>query len=141
MACTRLLVAPSIRPFGCSGSPISQSVTCRGLRTKVSQNTVANSNRMRVIESMPFQTYQLALEVIRKDRQEKLAEIKEQRKRMTHLAKLQGVVTSSRQMLSMQRRLEWLKIQADINSPRVKYNFDQGISASHYEKAVGKTIC
>ena len=28
----------------------------------------------------------------------------------------------------MVEHLEWLKVQADINNPRVKYNFDRGIS-------------
>lgn len=83
---------------------------------------------MRTIETMPFQTYQLALDVIRKDRQEKLEMIKAEHERMGKMIKYKGLKPESRAVKSMVRYLEDLKIKADINNPRVKYNFDSGIS-------------
>lgn len=77
---------------------------------------------------MPFQTYQLALDVIRKDREEKLVKIKEERDRIAKVILYKKLSPQSREVISMTRYLEGLKIKADINNPRVKYNFDTGVS-------------
>lgn len=77
---------------------------------------------------MPFQTYQLALEVIRKDRAEKLRLIKAEHEKMAKLVKYKGLNPQSREGRSIVQYLDDLKIKADINNPRVKYNFDTGIS-------------
>lgn len=84
---------------------------------------------MRTIESMPFQTYQFALDYIKKDREFKESLIKESQKKIENIQKKAATgVNQSRRLSSLRRYLEYLKIQADINNPRVKYNFDQGIS-------------
>lgn len=83
---------------------------------------------MRTIESMPFQTYQLALDVIRKDRAEKLSMITAERAKIARVIKFKGLTLQSVEVRSMLRYIEDLKIKADINNPRVKYNFDTGLS-------------
>lgn len=83
---------------------------------------------MRTIESMPFQTFQLALDVIRKDRVEKLSMIAAERAKIAHVMQHKGLTPQSTEIRSMLAYIENLKIMADINSPRVKYNFDTGLS-------------
>ena len=75
---------------------------------------------------MPFQTYQLALDVIRRDRQEKLTDIQLQQDRLNKIVKFGKTGKGDRRLLSMARRLEYLHIQSEINLPRTKYNFDRG---------------
>lgn len=82
----------------------------------------------RTIESMPFQAYQLALEIIHEDRAEKLQQIKQTRERLSKALAVPGVDPKARHILSLRRHLDRLKILADANNPRVKYNFDNGIS-------------
>jgi large subunit ribosomal protein L35 len=85
---------------------------------------------------MPFQTYQLALDVIRKDRLERLEEVKNEQQRIAgHLAS--GLKPDSREIKSMKKHLEWLCVQADINNPRVKYNFDLGHCTMPLSPCVG----
>lgn len=83
---------------------------------------------MRTIESMPFQTFQLALDVIRKDRVEKLSMIAAEREKIVRVMQYKGLTRESTEVRSMLAYIEKLKIKADINSPRVKYNFDTGLS-------------
>ncbi|CUS09731.1 unnamed protein product [Tuber aestivum] len=83
--------------------------------------------RMRTIESMPFQTYQLALGIIYKDRQEKLERIAQEREKMKKLIKYKGLTHDDRRIISMKQQIEKWGIYADANNPRVKYNFDCGI--------------
>lgn len=83
---------------------------------------------MRTIESMPFQTFQLALDVIRKDRAEKLSMIAAEREKVARAMQFKGLTPQSTEVISMMSYIDRLKIMADINSPRVKYNFDTGIS-------------
>ncbi|KAH8148367.1 uncharacterized protein LAJ45_07468 [Morchella importuna] len=108
----------------------------RGLRTKAraapaaaaaTPEVEAHARKMRTIESMPFQTYQHALAVIHQDREEKLAQIKTEHERIAKMIKYKNLAPSSRVVKSMTRYLEDLKIKADINNPRVKYNFDTGV--------------
>ena len=79
---------------------------------------------------MPFQTYQLAMDYIRKDREEKDRLVSLQRWKIDKALKKPEMTSERREIKSRVRHLEYLKIQADINNPKVKYNFDQGISTS-----------
>ncbi|KAI5836868.1 phosphatidylethanolamine-binding protein [Morchella snyderi] len=108
----------------------------RGLRTKAravpaavpaTPEVEAHARKMRTIESMPFQTYQHALAVIRKDHDEKLVQIKEEHEKIAKMIKYKNLSPTSRVVKSMTRYLEGLKVKADINNPRVKYNFDTGV--------------
>ncbi|KAF8451872.1 phosphatidylethanolamine-binding protein [Terfezia claveryi] len=81
----------------------------------------------RTIESMPFQAYQLALEIIRGDRIEKLQQIKQTQERLSRALAVPGVDPKARHILSLRKHLDRLRVLADANNPRVKYNFDNGI--------------
>lgn len=135
----RALARPSITPRALSTAGISSQ---RTLRTQTiapaaatptpssnASETVAANLRMRRIETMPFQTYQFALDYIKKDREVKESLIKESQKKIENIEKKQAQTgaNQSRRLSSLRRHLEYLKIQADINNPRVKYSFDQGI--------------
>jgi hypothetical protein len=132
MNCARSLAVQALRPTISTPGAVARSITSRGLRTRdvkpVQTDTEGSPNEQRAfrtIETMPFQTYQLALDVIRKDRLERLEEIKKEQQRIAgHLAS--GFKPDSREIKSMNKHLEWLRVQADINNPRVKYNFDRG---------------
>lgn len=87
----------------------------------------SGGRKRRTLEDMPFQTYQLALDVIRDDRKEKIQSIAEMRTRIENVKKYAADGPEKEESLkSMIAHLEYLKIQADINNPRVKYNFDNG---------------
>ncbi|KAI9830461.1 MAG: hypothetical protein M1826_004698 [Phylliscum demangeonii] len=82
-------------------------------------------------EQLPYQCFQEARKILQANREEKLGEIEEQRAR---LVKLQAQPTSSavaerqkdNRVTSMQKRLEELKVLADINDPLVKKRFEDG---------------
>lgn len=80
---------------------------------------------------MPFQMYQLALELINQDRKEKLQQIKKTREKIKTALAVPGVDPKSTRILNLKRYLERLEILVDINNPRVKYNFENGISEFH----------
>lgn len=134
----RALARPSITPRAFSSAGISSK---RILRTQPASSAAASTpssnavetavaiQRLRRIETMPFQTYQFALNYIKKDREVKKSLIKESQKKIHNVEKKQAQTgaSQSRRLSSLRRHLEYLKIQADINNPRVKYSFDQGI--------------
>lgn len=122
MNCVRSLTAHGLRPtISCSGP----TVLSRGLRLKAGDDGAA---RVRTIESMPFQTYQLALKVIRADRLEKMEAVAYQRKKIADIVEREGDKVNHHRIKELTKHLEYLQIQADINNPRVKYNFDRGTS-------------
>jgi len=124
MNCARSLTAHSVRPaISCSG-PAALS---RGLRVPAGSPTSAE--KLRTIESMPFQTYQLALDVIRKDREEKTKAVARQRKKISLVVANSGDTPNPHRITELKQHLEYLQVQADINNPRVKYSFDRGICA------------
>ncbi|KAF8477133.1 phosphatidylethanolamine-binding protein [Kalaharituber pfeilii] len=117
-----------LTPLCCAG--VSQHRTLRMRPQKPVERLTDKKGRpivTKTIESMPFQAYQLALQVIREDRQEKLKQIELTRQRLATARKAPGATEKSRTVLSLKRHLEKLRILADINNPRVKYNFDNGI--------------
>jgi len=130
MNCARSLAAQSLR---LSLSPAARTVTSRGLRTRTqgstAEQTAEDAAKMRTIEGMPFQTYQLALDVIKKDRIEKIAAVNAQREKIMNVLKKPGMTPDSQRVREMRSHLEYLRVQSDMNNPRVKYNFDIGISA------------
>ncbi|KAL1649136.1 mitochondrial 54S ribosomal protein YmL35 [Diplodia intermedia] len=82
-------------------------------------------------EQLPYQCFQEARKVLKADREEKLAAIELQRKRIAHVQAQDVAVSGGERekqvrVMSMQNRLEQLKIQADINDPAVKKNFEDG---------------
>lgn len=118
-------------PAACCIHPHQQR---RTLRTKPVNPTTPQVDKhgkkvvTRTIESMPFQAYQLALEVIREDRAEIQQQIRRTSDRLTKALAVPDVDPKARHILSLKRHLHKLRIEIDMNNPRVKYNFDNGIS-------------
>lgn len=81
-------------------------------------------------EQMPFQCFQEARKYLLEDREEKLKQIQTQRERMERI-KAQAVAPQNEahkehRLKSMRKKLEELKIRADINDPLVKKKFEDG---------------
>ncbi|KAI5790136.1 phosphatidylethanolamine-binding protein [Geopyxis carbonaria] len=137
MSCTKSFTITFIRPPVLSSTKPARNLISRGLRTRATTGIPAPDNaatpnemhslKLRTLEGMPFQTYQLALNLIKKDRDEKIVEINEQRQKIANALKKPQAAANDRSIKAMQKHLEYLRIQADINNPRVKYNFDRGI--------------
>lgn len=83
---------------------------------------------------MPFQAYQLALKVIHEAREENLALIKKELARIDGVKKRYKLGEKDQRIIAMRDRVEYLKVQADINNPRVRYNFQNGDSMYYHEK-------
>lgn len=82
-------------------------------------------------EQLPYQCFQEARKILQADREEKLHQIEVQRARLARLLVKQtgnGVEEREKQnrVSSMRRRLEKLKIFADINDPLIKKRFEDG---------------
>jgi large subunit ribosomal protein L35 len=88
-------------------------------------------------EQLPYQCFQEALKLLRADRKDKLELIKTERLRISNLkaqdvANIKGgQVHKDRRLASMERHLEYLKIQADINDPLIKKRFEDGDGLSN----------
>ncbi|KAL8786175.1 MAG: hypothetical protein Q9213_002945 [Squamulea squamosa] len=82
-------------------------------------------------EQLPYQCFQEARKLLLADRQEKLKQIEEERRR---IAKVQatpaeqcgGEYVKKGRLVRMQKYLEELKILADINDPVIKKRFEDG---------------
>ena len=82
-------------------------------------------------EQMPYQCFQEARKVLQEDREEKLGQIAEMRKRIAHwqnvsAADCGGESAKKGKLIRMHKRLEELKILADINDPMIKKRFEDG---------------
>ena len=83
-------------------------------------------------EQMPYQCFQEARKVLLADREIKLAQIAEMRKRIarwqnTPAAECGGEVAKKGKLVRMQKYLEDLKVLADINDPMIKKRFEDGM--------------
>ena len=83
-------------------------------------------------EQMPYQCFQEARKVLLADREIKLAQIAEMRKRIarwqnTPAAECGGEVAKKGKLVRMQKHLEDLKVFADINDPMIKKRFEDGM--------------
>ncbi|PMD17400.1 PEBP-like protein [Hyaloscypha hepaticicola] len=83
-------------------------------------------------EQLPYQCFQEARKILQADREEKLELIAKERLRISNLmatdpATINGGERMKKTRLSsMNRHLEYLKIQADINDPLIKKRFEDG---------------
>lgn len=83
-------------------------------------------------EQLPYHCFQEARKVLLADRQEKLEMIKTERLRISNLVATDastirgGELLKQRRLESMRQYLEYLKIQADINDPLIKKQFEDG---------------
>jgi hypothetical protein len=89
-------------------------------------------------EQLPYQCFQEARKVLQADREEKLQAIKQERARISLLtaqdaSTIQGGERQKQIRLDcMSRRLEKLKILADINDPLIKKRFEDGEGMDTY---------
>ena len=82
-------------------------------------------------EQLPYQCFQEARKILAADREKKLIQIEEERKRIakvheTPIEKLGGEASKKGKLIAMHKYLEELKILADINDPMVKKRFEDG---------------
>lgn len=88
---------------------------------------------------MPYQCFQEARKVLQEDREEKLAQITEMRKRIAHwqnvpAADCGGDYAKKGKLVRMHKYLEELKILADSNDPLVKKRFEDGEGSRYLYK-------
>ncbi|KAI5816060.1 phosphatidylethanolamine-binding protein [Pyronema omphalodes] len=124
----RSIVANALRPS--FSAPAVPTVAARGLRTRTHKFPRWKPGRPkavqpRVIETMPFQTFQLAREIIAKDSLEKAKAIEVQKERIMKARNAEK--PNQHKIKEMENHLEYLEVQAEINNPRVKYSFDRGM--------------
>ena len=86
-------------------------------------------------EQMPYQCFQEARKVLAEDREEKLAQIAQMRKRISHWQNIPGgdqggEAAKKGKLIGMQKHLEELKILADVNDPVIKKRFEDGMGRS-----------
>ena len=82
-------------------------------------------------EQLPYQCFQEARKILAADREGKLAQIAEMRKRIAHWTNVSaadcgGEYAKKGRLVRMQKYLEQLKILADINDPSIKKRFEDG---------------
>ena len=147
MSVCTLSASSPIRVLGATRFNVIRPIALQGLRTRAIPNgssaegvagagsaegTKKNRLKMKTIETMPFQTYQFAMDIINKDRQEKLERIAQEKETMKKLIQYKGLTHETRRIISMKQQIEKWQILADSNNPRVKYNFDCGISMPRF---------
>jgi len=82
-------------------------------------------------EQLPYQCFQEARKILAADREVKLKQIEEERKRIakveaTDVSKLGGEVSKKGKLVAMHKYLEQLKVLADANDPVIKKRFEDG---------------
>ncbi|KAL8710006.1 MAG: hypothetical protein Q9220_005277 [cf. Caloplaca sp. 1 TL-2023] len=82
-------------------------------------------------EQLPYQCFQEARKLLQADRQEKLVQIEEERRRIakvqaTPAERYGGEYVKKGRLVRMQQYLEELKILADVNDPVIKKRFEDG---------------
>ena len=88
-------------------------------------------------EQMPYQCFQEARKVLAADREEKLAQIVQMRKRIAHYQVVPpeqqgGEASKKGRLVRMQKYLEELKILADVNDPVIKKRFEDGMGMQRF---------
>ena len=80
---------------------------------------------------MPYQCFQEARKILQADRESKLAQIAEMRKRIAHWQNVPaedqgGEYAKKGRLVRMQKHLQELKVLADVNDPVIKKRFEDG---------------
>lgn len=125
---------------------ITRSQERQLLRTGVSpigsrrRRAALQGSRNIPFEQLPYQCFQEARALLQEDREEKIAQIEMQRARIERLKarSVEGPAAEDfrqKQLGSMRKHLEYLKVQADINDPLVKKRFEDGES-THFVAAL-----
>lgn len=97
-------------------------------------------------EQLPYQCFQEARKLLLADREEKLKQIEEERRR---IAKAQAIPATqyggdyvkNGRIVRMQKYLEQLKILADINDPVIKKRFEDGEGCSSMKQQELASLC
>ncbi|CAN8095408.1 unnamed protein product [Discula destructiva] len=85
-------------------------------------------------EQLPYHCFQEARQLLATDRAEKLEQVKKAYQRLKNVEAQPaetyrgGEAFKNKSLLSLRRRLEYLKIQADANDPAVKRKFEDGFA-------------
>ncbi|MCJ1474858.1 hypothetical protein MMC13_003518 [Lambiella insularis] len=82
-------------------------------------------------EQLPYQCFQEARNILQADREEKIKQIEEEKRRIAKVealdpAKCGGEAAKTVKLLSMHKYLEKLKVLADVNDPMIKKRFEDG---------------
>ncbi|KAF2222692.1 phosphatidylethanolamine-binding protein [Elsinoe ampelina] len=89
-----------------------------------------NAQQQLPFEQLPYQCFQEARKILAEDRAEKLEAIESTRARIERVkaqqVDAQNIGSKERNLISLEQRLEKLKVLADINDPLVKRNFEDG---------------
>ncbi|KAG8629834.1 hypothetical protein KVT40_001453 [Elsinoe batatas] len=89
-----------------------------------------NAQQQLPFEQLPYQCFQEARKILAEDRAEKLDAIESTRARIERVKSqqvdAQNIGSKERNLVSLEQRLEKLKVLADINDPLVKRNFEDG---------------
>ncbi|MCJ1317829.1 hypothetical protein MMC15_003156 [Xylographa vitiligo] len=83
-------------------------------------------------EQLPYQCFQEARKILQTDREEKLQQIEEERRRIAKAealdpAKCGGDAGKKGKLIAMHKYLEELKVLADVNDPLIKKRFEDGL--------------
>ena len=83
-------------------------------------------------EQLPYQCFQEARKILAADRETKLEQIEEERRRIakveaTDWGEFRGANAKKGKLVAMHKYLEELKILADINDPVIKKRFEDGL--------------
>jgi large subunit ribosomal protein L35 len=124
-------------------NPDPELVSSRRLERKLvrAHNPPIGSRRRRVVlqnaqgipfEQLPYQCFQEARKILIADREEKVKKIEADRAKIVRLretdpAQCGGEHMKEQRLREMARRLDHLKILADINDPLVKRRFEDGL--------------
>ena len=88
-------------------------------------------------EQLPYQCFQEARKILQIDREEKLRQIEEERRRIAKAevldpAKRGGDAGKKGKLVAMHKYLEQLKVLADVNDPLIKKRFEDGLGKDTY---------
>jgi large subunit ribosomal protein L35 len=129
------------RPSEASNPPLDSSLASKPANRKPgTRPPLVGSARRRAalrhasgvpFEQLPYQAFQEARKILIEDRQQKLEQILEERKRIAKLqrqdpAAVGGEKVKEHRLREMQQHLEKLKILADINDPVIKKRYEDG---------------
>ncbi|MCJ1379992.1 hypothetical protein MMC17_003095 [Xylographa soralifera] len=86
-------------------------------------------------EQLPYQCFQEARKILQTDREEKLQQIEEERRRIAKAealdpARCGGDAGKKGKLVAMHKYLEQLKVLADVNDPLIKKRFEDGLGRS-----------
>ena len=129
------------RPSEASKAPLDSSLASKPSdgKSRTRPQLVGSARRRAALrhasgipfEQLPYQAFQEARKILIEDRQQKLEQILEERRRIAQLqrqnpATVGEAKSKEHRLREMQQHLQKLKILADINDPVIKKRFEDG---------------